>query len=71
MVGLTLQELQRIPAIIGVAATASKALPIYGALRGSHIRSLVTDEAAARGILQIFEGEFQGRKSEMMQGVAA
>jgi len=34
-------------------------------------RSLVTDEAAARGILQIFEGEFQGRKLEMMQGVAA
>lgn len=71
VVGLTLRELQRIPAIIGVAATASKALPVYGALRGSHIRSLVTDEAAAKGVLQIFEGDFQGKNPEMLQGVAA
>jgi DNA-binding transcriptional regulator LsrR (DeoR family) len=70
VVGLTLQELKRIPSIIGVAATASKALPIYGALRGGHLRSLVTDEAAAQGILQVFESDFRANILEA-QGVAA
>jgi DNA-binding transcriptional regulator LsrR (DeoR family) len=71
VVGLTLQELQRIPAIIGVAATASKSMPVYGALRGKHVRSLITDEAAAQGVLQIFEGEFQGKKAARVQEFAA
>lgn len=60
VVGLTLQELKQIPSIIGVAATASKALPVYGALRGGYLTTLITDEAAASGVLQLFEQEFHG-----------
>ena len=59
VVGLTLQELRQIPFIIGVAATAVKALPIYGALRGGYLDALITDEAAARGILELFERDFR------------
>ena len=49
VVGLTLAEIQNIPFRIGVAATAAKALPIYGALRGGYLHALITDETAARG----------------------
>lgn len=53
VVGLTLEELQGIPLVIGVAATASKVLPLCGALRGGYLDALITDEVAARGILEI------------------
>jgi len=58
VVGLTLTELKSIPYRIGVAATAAKALPLYGALRGGYLHALVTDETAARGILELFEKNF-------------
>ena len=60
VVGLSLQELKRIPFVIGVAATAAKALPLYGALRGGYLHTLITDEAAAQGIIQLFERDFHG-----------
>jgi DNA-binding transcriptional regulator LsrR (DeoR family) len=59
VVGLTLEELDRIPLVIGVAATAAKALPLYGALRGRLLQALVTDEAAAQGILKLFDSNFR------------
>lgn len=59
VLGLTLAELKSIPFRIGVAATASKALPLYGALRGGYLHALVTDETAARGILELFEQNFR------------
>jgi DNA-binding transcriptional regulator LsrR (DeoR family) len=62
VVGLTLQELRRIPFVVGVAATAVKALPLYGALRGGHLDALITDEAAAKGILARFERDFAGSR---------
>ncbi len=40
VIGLTLEEIQKIPFRIGVAATAVKALPIYGALRGGYLHAL-------------------------------
>jgi DNA-binding transcriptional regulator LsrR (DeoR family) len=58
VVGLTLTELKNIPYRIGVAATAAKALPLYGALRGGYLHALITDETAARGILELFERDF-------------
>jgi len=58
VVGLSLGELRNIPYRIGVAATAAKALPLYGALRGGHLHALITDETAARGILELFEQNF-------------
>ena len=59
VIGLTLAELGKIPFRIGVAATAAKAMPLYGALRGGHLDALVTDEAAAKGIIELFEQDFQ------------
>lgn len=58
VVGLSLGELKNIPYRIGVAATAAKALPLYGALRGGYLHALITDETAARGILEFFERDF-------------
>ena len=59
VVGLSLEELRRIPLIIGAAATAAKALPLYGALRGGWLHALITDEAAAQGILKLFDSNFR------------
>ena len=59
VVGLSLQELRRIPFIIGLAARAVKARPIYGALRGGYLDALVTDEVAAQGVLELFERGFR------------
>ncbi len=59
VLGLTLPELKSIPYRIGVAATETKALPLYGALRGGYLHALVTDEAAARGVLGLFEQDFR------------
>lgn len=58
-IGLNLDEIRRIPFRIGVAASAEKALPIYGALRGGYLHVLITDEAAAQGVLEIFAKDFQ------------
>jgi DNA-binding transcriptional regulator LsrR (DeoR family) len=59
VVGLTIQELERIAFRIGVAGTAIKALPVYGALRGGFFHTIVTDEAAAQGVLDTFDSEFR------------
>jgi len=59
VLGLTLAELKSIPFRIGVAATAAKALPLYGALRGGYLHALITDETAACGILNLFEQDFR------------
>jgi DNA-binding transcriptional regulator LsrR (DeoR family) len=69
VVGLTLHELARIPFRIGVAGTAVKALPIYGALRGGYLHTMITDAAAAEGALDLFENEFRGgRASQEISG---
>jgi len=54
-VGLSLQEVRNIPFVIGVAAAAVKTRPIYGALRGGYLDGLITDEPAARGVLELSE----------------
>lgn len=58
VIGLTLEEIKQIPSRIGVAATAGKAAAIFAALRGGYVGTLVTDEAAARGVLDQFEQVF-------------
>ena len=64
VIGLTLHELKQIPHVIGVAATESKAMPLYGALRGGYLHTLITDEAAANGVLRLFEQHFHGYSEE-------
>jgi DNA-binding transcriptional regulator LsrR (DeoR family) len=59
VIGVSLAEIKSIPFRIGMAATAAKALPLYGALRGGYLHALITDETAARGILGLFEQDFR------------
>ena len=51
VVAVKLEEMKRIPTIVGAAAGAEKVEPILGALRGKLINILVTDETTAREIL--------------------
>ncbi|MCJ7735209.1 MAG: sugar-binding transcriptional regulator [Anaerolineales bacterium] len=60
IIGLTLDEIRNIPYRIGIASSAAKSLPIYGALRGGYLHALITDEAAARGVLNLFDEKFRG-----------
>ncbi len=53
VVGLALDDLQAIPLVIGVAATPEKVLPISGALSGQYLKTLITDEATAEGVLEL------------------
>ena len=62
VIGLTLAEIQKIPYRIGVAASAAKALPIYGALRGGYLHVLITDETAACGVLELFDDNFRNNR---------
>jgi DNA-binding transcriptional regulator LsrR (DeoR family) len=59
VIGLTLDEIKDVPFRIGMAATAAKAMPLYGALRGGYLHALITDESAARGILGLFDQDFR------------
>jgi DNA-binding transcriptional regulator LsrR (DeoR family) len=51
MIAVSLDDLKRIPTVIGVAAGEKKADIIVGALRGRYIDVLVTDEKAAASVL--------------------
>jgi DNA-binding transcriptional regulator LsrR (DeoR family) len=59
VLGVSLPEIRNIPLRIGMAATAAKVLPLYGALRGGYLHALITDETAARGVLGLFEQDFR------------
>jgi len=53
IVGLELEALHGIGQVIGVAGGEAKAEAILGALRGGHVNVLVTDDAAARKVLEL------------------
>ncbi|MCB8746382.1 sugar-binding transcriptional regulator [Rhodoferax sp. U2-2l] len=52
MIGLTLPEIDRIPMRICLAGGASKATAIRAALDGQHATILITDELAARALVE-------------------
>ncbi len=52
VVGVTLQDMRRIPAIIATAAGPEKVEAILGLLRGRFANTLVTDEPTARALLK-------------------
>lgn len=61
MIGMTVDEIKKIPERFCVAAGADKAAPIHALLTGGYITTLITDEATARDILAMplavsFEG---------------
>jgi dihydroxyacetone kinase-like protein len=51
MIGMTVQEIAKIPERICVAAGRDKAEAIRALLVGGYITTLVTDEATARDVL--------------------
>jgi DNA-binding transcriptional regulator LsrR (DeoR family) len=53
IVGITLKQLKQTRRVIGVAGGVSKAAAILGALRGRYITVLVTDEPAAKRVLEL------------------
>jgi DNA-binding transcriptional regulator LsrR (DeoR family) len=62
VVGLCLRDLRAVPLVIGVAATEQKTLPILGALRGKYLKTIIMDEAAALGVLELYErADFAGQ----------
>jgi DNA-binding transcriptional regulator LsrR (DeoR family) len=62
VVGIGLEQVRRIPWVIGVAGGDSKTQATLGAIRGGYIKVLVTDEATATGLL-----EFGGRHTSGAQ----
>lgn len=52
-IGISLEDLARIPVRIGCAAGPSKSVAILAALRGNYVNVLVTDEDAAVGVLNL------------------
>jgi DNA-binding transcriptional regulator LsrR (DeoR family) len=57
VVGIGLDDLRAIPLTIGVAATVTKVSPIISTLRGGYLKTLITDEATARGVLEQWDKE--------------
>jgi len=53
VVGIELKQLKHARRVVGVAGGAEKAEAILGALRGHFVNVLVTDEAAARRVLEL------------------
>jgi lsr operon transcriptional repressor len=52
-IGIELEELRRVPTVIGVAGGLHKTDAILGALRGGYLDVLVTDEAVATRLLEL------------------
>ncbi len=57
VLGLTLEEMQQVGVVVGIAAGRPKSAGILGALRGHHVDVLVCDQAAAVGVLHLLRDE--------------
>ncbi len=57
LVALSPHELSQCQRVIGIAAGASKVLPITAALNGGYLNSLIVDEATAEAVLKQREGK--------------
>jgi DNA-binding transcriptional regulator LsrR (DeoR family) len=55
LIGVTLDELSKVPTVIGVAYTKAKAAALLAALRGGYVNILVTDSEAAEEVLRLSE----------------
>jgi DNA-binding transcriptional regulator LsrR (DeoR family) len=53
IIGVDLEDLRRIPMVVGVTAGRVKAPGLVGALRGCHLDVLICDESAARAALAL------------------
>jgi DNA-binding transcriptional regulator LsrR (DeoR family) len=53
IVAISAASLAKIPEVIAVAGGASKGESIFAALRGGHMHTLITDDQAARRVLEL------------------
>ncbi len=53
VIGISLEKLQEIPDVIGIAGGVEKVRAILGALRGGFIKTLVTDTTTAKAIMEL------------------
>lgn len=53
IVGISLEQLRKTRRVVGIAGGVPKAEAILGALRGRHVNVLITDEPAARRVLEL------------------
>ena len=51
MIGLGIQDIKKTKNVVCVAGLEMKAEAILGAIRGGYIKTLITDESAAKKIL--------------------
>ena len=65
VVGVSLEQLHRIPIVVGLCTGHKKAIPLRAALRGGHINALILDEICAIALLAL-DGEetpgYEGQK---------
>lgn len=57
MIAVSVEQLRRVPLVIGVAAGGAKAAAIVGAVRAGFVRALVTDSRTALAILGLLARE--------------
>jgi DNA-binding transcriptional regulator LsrR (DeoR family) len=62
LIAITLDQLIRIPTVIGAACSTRKATAICGALRGGYLDILVTDDATAEAVL-LLDTQLERQKS--------
>ena len=67
MIGLSLENLRKIPLRIGVSGGSHKIRPIVGALRGKHVNVLVTDAVTAQGVINFTKSKDGNPK--IMEGI--
>lgn len=60
VIGISLEDVCKIPVRIGVAAGASKAPAIAAAIKGGYFTSLIIDEDAARPVIEILKSNQSG-----------
>jgi len=52
VIGITLEELQRVQCVVGVAGGTEKTAVIRGALLGGYVNALITDQSTAMNLLE-------------------
>ncbi len=52
IMGITLEELKKVPEVIGIAGGKEKRAAVYGAIKGGYIDSLITDISIASYLLE-------------------
>ena len=57
IIGVDLDQMRRIPYVIGMAAGAGKATGVIGAARGGYVSELVLSSSCALAILRLLDGE--------------